>query len=169
MRRRRSRPSVWLALLVLPLLAACQDKKTPTAQGPVASDLRVRQESGGFAGAPTRFSLILAFADPDADVATMEVKRQDTGEVTSLDLPDATGKTVGLAEGTFEFTAAAPGNVNMTVALVDAKQQRSDDLPFVIGIQQPPPPPSDEEQTEELRRKPPSRSLVPLGARVRRR
>jgi hypothetical protein len=97
----RWRPVPWLAVIILPLLAACGEKKSVITanQTPVVSDLRVRQESGGVAGAPTRFTLTLAFSDPDGDVSTMEVRRQDTGEVTSAALPDAAGKTFGASRG----------------------------------------------------------------------
>jgi hypothetical protein len=155
MRRVLAQPRLWLALFAVPFLVACEDKKssptTRAAEAPSVSDLRVRQESGGFSGAPTRFVLTLAFSDADADVAAMEVRRQDTGETSSVGLPDAGGKVLGLAEAVFEITAAAPGNIPMTVALLDAGQLRSEDLPFVIGVQAPPPP--DEEPPAEDMRK----------------
>jgi hypothetical protein len=145
---------------------ACEDKKsTPTAKAPVASDLRVRLESGGIAGEPTHFSLTVAFADADADVATLEVKRLDTNEVTTAELPEAAGKTVGLAEGTFALTAAAPGDIPMTATVVDAKNNRSADLGFVIGIQAPPPP-SEDAPTEALRPRAAAPSLVTRSARA---
>ena len=169
MPRTACRPSLWLALVVVLGIVACGEKKSgSTNQAPAVSDLRVRQESGGVAGAPTRFSMTLAFSDAGGDVATMEVKRQDTGEVTTADLPDAGGKTFGLAEGTFEITADAPGNVPFTVALVDTQNQRSGDLPFVIGIQSAPAPSSEEPPAEEaLRPRGHGRSVMPLGTRVR--
>jgi hypothetical protein len=172
MGRRRPRPNAWIALLVLLLLAACEEKKsTPSSssKAPLATDLRVRHESGGFAGEPTRFSLTVAFADADADVAALEVKRLDTREVTTADLPDAAGKPVGLAEGTFEITATEAGNVPMTATIVDARSNRSAELDFVIGIQAPPPPPPPEEEgssEEALKTRKASRSLATKGARV---
>ena len=170
MDRRVLRLGAWIGLAILPLLAGCEEKKSsPSATGraPMASDLRVRHETGGFAGAPTRFALTIAFADTDADVASLEVKRLDTQEVTTADLPDASGKPVGLAEGSFEITAAAPGDVSLTATVVDARGNRSADLGFVIGIQAAPPPPPDQGSAEEaLQPRNASRSLVTRGARV---
>jgi len=171
MDRRRVRHGAWIALLVLLGLAACDEKKsTPSSssKAPLATDLRVRHESGGFAGEPTRFSLTIAFVDADADVAALEVKRLDTQEVTKADLADAAGKVVGLAEGTFEITATTPGDVPLTASIVDARNNRSAELDFVIGIQAPPPPPPEEEGSSEeaLKPKKTSRSLTTKGARV---
>jgi hypothetical protein len=157
-----------VALVILVVLAGCgEDKKsTPTARAPLASDLRVRVESGGVAGEPTRFSVTTAFTDPDGDVATLEVKRADNNEVSSAEITDAQGKTIGLAEGTFELTAATPGDIRMTAAVIDAKNNRSSDLPFVIGIQAAPPPPEEGSGEAALRPGRGAASLLARGARI---
>jgi hypothetical protein len=151
---------------VVPILVACnQGSSGSGGSAPAVADLRVRQDSGGVAGSPTRFTVGVAFHDGNADVDQMEVKRRDTGEASAVDLPDAAGQKFGVAEGSFEIIATEAGEVPMTMALVDAKGHHSPTIDFGIAIQPAPAPP--EEVTEELKPRSLTRTLTPRGGRVR--
>jgi hypothetical protein len=160
--------AVWLVVGVLQFLAACNQGSSDSGGSPPAvADLRVRQDSGGVAGSPTRFTVGVAFHDGNADVNQMEVKRRDTDEASTVDLPDAAGQKFGLAEGSFEITATEAGEVPMTMTLVDARGHHSPTMDFGIAIQPAPVPAPVEDVTEELKRRSLTRSLSPRGGRVR--
>jgi len=141
--RRRVRAVVGLAVVAagLGLLGGCGGKSgggNPAAtnvHAPTVTNLQVRPATAEKAGQRIVWVLAATVTDPDGDVlgGRAEAKIQQTGQVVSATIDPSFLQGTQFA-CTLSVENPPPGRIDVVFSIVDAAGNRSNEVPFFVGV-----------------------------------